>query len=441
MEVMEVPEACTLGVVDKAARQESELAELQREIADELDTAAQMVSGTEPIEVVFPSAPTSASNMSGAGTASDACGQDTLASKAQRLRSTHKPKSKGVGPVSSLLVEPQRGESRRSKPQSTGSKGAGGGSILKPLRGRERAQEKELAARPTSEPLKRSSQTKDPVVSLYTSPPAAYTSSDNTGMITVSSSVVENNRHIQYLDDMRELQDLRGGGERVLTMASEELLCDSENESLWDRVASALGVHTPTQRIHEVKKSAKEMETARRDLRIRLSMDDPNIGEVHKKAHRLFVAGSSLNDMRAAGVNIRHLIEIGVKFDDWCQRCDMGLKELAFMGGDWDDALRMGFLPIHMTKYREKSGPSVLVSHPFQLTWDDLERDMGVSIDEAVANLEFSTADFAVFGETMKSLVTRGLAPIHMYTMQEPPLNFEMSLGATPEVGQYCLCF
>ena len=93
----------------------------------------------------------------------------------------------------------------------------------------------------------------------------------------------------------------------------------------------------------------------------------------------------------------------------------------------------MGFEPRHIVGHREKNGPSVLASPPFNLTWDNIEEDLGVTIEEAVLECRFTTADFAVLSETIDSMVRRGFSAIHATQMGEPPNNFEISLGATRE--------
>lgn len=262
------------------------------------------------------------------------------------------------------------------------------------------------------------------IPSVYQSPLAEYTTGNNTSMITPDSCAIENDRHLYFLDEMKSNRVVQGSSSSTR----------GENNHFLYQLGVALGVvkldvSTDTSSVL----TAKELEEARRDVRIRLSMDDPGMGEVHRKAHQLFVAGAPLTDMRANGVSIQHLYEIGVKFDDWSQRCDFGLKELAFMQGTWHDAVLMGFEPRHIVEHREKNGPSVLASPPFNLTWDNLEEDLGVTIEEAVLECKFTTADFAVLKETIDSMVRRGFSAMHATQMGESPNNFEISLGATRE--------
>ena len=270
-------------------------------------------------------------------------------------------------------------------------------------------------------------------------PQADYTDGNNTCLISNTSHVIENERHLFFLKELQKEQDSRS--HRMINQGKVEntkLELVPETNSLvkkmFSKVAVALGVDTEQVEGDRLRKlDSLNSEAARRDIRIRLSMDDPNLSQIHKQAHQLFISGATLTDMRAAGVTITHLIEVGVKFDDWASRCDMGLRELAFMGGGWREALIMGFLPLHMKMSREKSGPGVLAAHPFNLAWEDLEDDLGMHVDEAIFKCNFTTADFAVFGETVSSLVARGLAPLHMAKMKEPPLNFEISLQASED--------
>ena len=100
------------------------------------------------------------------------------------------------------------------------------------------------------------------------------------------------------------------------------------------------------------------------------------------------------------------------------------------MGGGWQHAVAMGFLPIHMN-LRDRNSPSHLVDAPFAVRWLELERDLGITIDEAVFDVGLTSADFAILGETLESLLHRGFGPHHVQHMAEPKSNFEYTLGAT----------
>ena len=85
----------------------------------------------------------------------------------------------------------------------------------------------------------------------------------------------------------------------------------------------------------------------------------------------------------------------------------------------------------------EKNGPAILAGPPFNVDFNMLERDLGLTIDDSVFEFNFSSADFHVLGENVGSLVRRGLAPVHVQHMQEPASNFQLSLDACPADIQY----
>ena len=168
----------------------------------------------------------------------------------------------------------------------------------------------------------------------------------------------------------------------------------------------------------------------RRTLRVALSMHDPTICSTLVRAHQMFVCGESLKALRAAGINIGHLIRIGVTFEEWV-RCGYSARDVGFMEGQWHNLAQMGFTPKHMVSKRENSGPAVISAHPFNATFNDLERDIGLTIDESVFECELSTADFSILGETVGTLRRRGFHSAHAQHMKEPPYNYTMSLDAT----------
>lgn len=251
----------------------------------------------------------------------------------------------------------------------------------------------------------------------YVSQVADYTKGDQTKLITIHSGLVENDRHLFFLDELEREKQQR---------AANTVRQQKRDASLWRQLMYAIGMGPPDVKVSEL------AETQRRELRVRLSMDDPALSEMHRRTHKMFVSACSLTEMRAAGVSARHLIEIGVQFDDWAHRLGYGLKELGFMQGTWVDAVDMGFMPLHIVSNREKSGPTVLASPPFEASFDTLERDLGFSVDEAVFDCGFTAADFAVFGETMQSLVRRGMVRAHAEAMNATANDFELSLKAEP---------
>lgn len=248
-----------------------------------------------------------------------------------------------------------------------------------------------------------------------------------TSMITATSSPVEGDRQIMLLRDMVP------GKQRHRSKkpsAVDSLVGDSMVRSFTDMV----GITTDTQRAcavvvgetNPVNMTAFEC----RKMRVQLSMDDPSISQVYRSAHRRYVSGCSLADMRSHGCTMRHLVGIGVSYDEWTQQCGYGLKEVAFMGGSWNDVVDMGFSPQHISD-RDKNGAVLLRDSPFGVTWDDIEHDVGITVDEAVFEAGFNTSDFAMLGESLRDMILRGFGPLHAERMGEPASNFEYTLGAS----------
>lgn len=134
--------------------------------------------------------------------------------------------------------------------------------------------------------------------------------------------------------------------------------------------------------------------------------------------------------MKSSGCTMRHLLLTGVDYNEWNAK-GFGLREVAYMDGDWTDVVNMGFTPKHIM-VRQRNGPTILRAAPFEVDWDTLEQDLGLTLDEAVFDHHFSTADFQMFGETLADLCgKRGFTREHAEAMGEPPTNFQLALSAT----------
>ena len=68
---------------------------------------------------------------------------------------------------------------------------------------------------------------------------------------------------------------------------------------------------------------------AMRELKVRLSMDDPLLAVESRRAHQLFIQGASLTDLKAAGVRASHLLDIGVNYSAF-ETAGMGVRDLLF---------------------------------------------------------------------------------------------------------------
>lgn len=227
--------------------------------------------------------------------------------------------------------------------------------------------------------------------------------------IGIASSAIENDRQLTHLckSTSRPSDECRLG--------------------LLDSLSNMLGFATHG-RTHTEDVTETEQ---KRQLKVRLSMEDPLLDEVHRCAHKLFVSGCSISELRTAGVQAMHLCEIGVTYADWSQKCNLGVRDLVFLNASWSQVIAMGFLPKHITMDRDKSGPVILSQPPLSVTMNTLEQTLGLTIDEAVFELSFSTADFGVLGEDMTSLMHKGFNRTHVKHMSEPPYNLQEALGAT----------
>ena len=78
-----------------------------------------------------------------------------------------------------------------------------------------------------------------------------------------------------------------------------------------------------------------------RELKVRLSMDDPLLAVESRRAHQLFVQGASLTDLKAAGVRASHLLDIGVNYSAF-ETAGMGVRDLLFLEATWEDIVAMG---------------------------------------------------------------------------------------------------
>ena len=238
-------------------------------------------------------------------------------------------------------------------------------------------------------------------------------------LITARSSVVENDRQLIAVD-------LDG---RAYTSGHLQSL--PLHRSLLNSISQLLGIQSTEPGVLLGSASLTPSHTKQRDLQVRLCMNDPLISEQHRMAHKLYVTGKPISELRAAGIEAVHLSEIGVTYDDWSQCCDMGVRDLVFLNADWQLLLQMGFQPRHIVNDRSKSGANVLSEPPLCVNYQTLEETLGLTIDEAVFTLAFTTADFAVLGETVTTLRRRGFDRSHVQHMQEPVFNFESALRGT----------
>ena len=130
------------------------------------------------------------------------------------------------------------------------------------------------------------------------------------------------------------------------------------------------------------------------------------------------------------GITTADIAATGVTFSIWL---DWGydVHQLVFLGATWNDIKTLGFSKHHIVNHRDKAGPAVLAGPPLNVTFAQLQNEIGVTIDDAVNKLKFTTADFALLGETVESLVLRGFNSTHVQTMGEPASNYTLAFQAS----------
>ena len=257
--------------------------------------------------------------------------------------------------------------------------------------------------------------THSPYATVPYNSPLVDDSLNGRALITARSNLAENDRQLTAVDiDCRA----HANGQMPL------------HRSLLNSISQLLGIQTADSEL--LPGALPVAHTKQRDLQVRLCMNDPLISEEHRMAHRLYVTGKPISELRAAGIEAVHLSEIGVTYDDWSQCCDMGVRDLVFLNADWPLLLQMGFQPRHIVTDRSKAGANVLSEPPLCINYQILEETLGLTVDEAIFTHAFTTADFAVLGETITTLRRRGFELSHVQQMREPAFNFESALRATP---------
>ena len=262
-------------------------------------------------------------------------------------------------------------------------------------------------------------------------------STSSNRVLTRSTNHAENDRQLKQLDETYQRQKSQHQRNSYMMQAEEEsggvfsktLSVFTDMVGLTHKAAEQ---HKETSIVVGETLPINMNANQAREMRCKLSMADPTLDPFYIRAFQQYVAGCQLAEMRSQGCTMKHLVGIGICYDDWTSKAGYGLREVAFMDGNWSHVVAMGFTPDHI-KERDRNGPTLLRDPPFSVTWEDLEYDIGLTVDEAVFVHGFTTADFAIFGETLTELVRRGFNSKHVEAMGEPRTNFELTLNATAE--------
>lgn len=154
---------------------------------------------------------------------------------------------------------------------------------------------------------------------------------------------------------------------------------------------------------------------SRRIMRKRVSVDDPNLPENVRTAVRLFMC-DTWDSIVSKKVQARDLADGGVTFDELVSE-GLGLQDFKNINGTFKDAVRMGFSTKHMVNDPARCGPAVLVKY-FDMTFDKLTSQMGLTIDAAVYTCMFNLADLKLLSPSLANLIVHGFRQEHVHTMK-----------------------
>ena len=260
---------------------------------------------------------------------------------------------------------------------------------------------------------------------------AATQLSGNSALPTSASHPVEDERHMKIIEDKERERDLHIQNTTQSKLRYRSSSAEGGMGTIARSFSDFIGFTKPSKtqanltdpNLHNMNSNVC------RDVRLQLSMNDPSLPSLLRKAHQEWVKGTPLQEMKTMGIGPDQLIKIGVNWSDWAKKQHYGVKELAFMGGEWRHAVQMGFEPADIVRDRNLCGPNLLREY-WKVTYSDLEWDLGITVDEAVGKFKFTTADFAVLDETLSTLIRKGFGQQHISTMDEPASSFTMTLGA-----------
>ena len=212
-------------------------------------------------------------------------------------------------------------------------------------------------------------------------------------------------------------------------------LANTVNNSLVNFINSSLGLPQPEDTLTEAERrnNQKAAIEKRKAIKIKILINaDPTLKKEHRDAHTMLVSCAPLETLKAAQITVKTIAEIGVTFSLWLS-WGYEIRHLIFLGANWQDLLILGLSHYHIQKYRSKAGPAVLAAPPLNVTFKTLYTELGISVDDAVNSLKFTTADFAVLGEDLDSLIDQGFNHEHVKTMGEPASNYVLAFKANPK--------
>lgn len=144
----------------------------------------------------------------------------------------------------------------------------------------------------------------------------------------------------------------------------------------------------------------------------------------------MFCKGASPSALFSAGCTAAVLPSMGIGVLEWHEDAGFGARELASIGGNFQDLLNMGFTVGLMFRWRPMFGPHVLSSSPFDVTFDVLSRKMGCTLNELVFDHKATSGDLALLRLDWAQALKLGFGLEHVHQMGESYTGIESSLGA-----------
>ena len=144
----------------------------------------------------------------------------------------------------------------------------------------------------------------------------------------------------------------------------------------------------------------------------------------------MFCKGATPSALFSAGCTAAVLPSMGIGVLEWHEDAGFGARELAAIGGNFQDLLNMGFTVGLMFRWRPMFGPHVLSASPFDVTFDVLSRKMGCTLNELVFDHNATSGDLALLRLDWGQALKLGFGQEHVRQMGESYAGIESSLGA-----------
>lgn len=144
----------------------------------------------------------------------------------------------------------------------------------------------------------------------------------------------------------------------------------------------------------------------------------------------MFCKGATPSALLSAGCSAAALPGIGIGVLEWHEDAGFGARELASIGGDFQNLVDMGFTVGLMFRWRATFGPHILSMGPFDVTFQTLVSKMGCSLDELIFDHCATSGDLALLGLEWENALKLGFGLEHVQQLNESHTGIEANLGA-----------